>query len=158
MKQVIYLIFMFFTFHLEAQTLGRLTFSSGGGSANSQLPCSFGEAFGGTATGGGITLTVGSQQGTIAGPNAIHLIDADYNKIVVFPVPSSDKISVEMRGKYQNNFQVRVTDISGRTLITKSRIQVHTDIELQDLSPGSYQISIYNPENKNIFNQTILKQ
>lgn len=144
---------------MNAQTLGRVTFSSGGSSSYG-MPVSIGEPFGSSNT----NLRVGSQQNakvdttivdTIIG---ITPISTEKNKVVIFPNPTEKNISVQVIGHLANDFSVQVVDMQGKRLVTQNHNSHQASISLADFPSGSYQVLINNPFGQNIFSQIIIKQ
>ncbi len=76
------------------------------------------------------------------------------NLLNIYPNPTADRLSFKLDFKKQGNFQVRITDLTGRIMISevwnKNTDVLHKDLLLDSLSSGVYLVYIYNEDYKAI--------
>ena len=76
------------------------------------------------------------------------------NSLVFFPNPTSGEINLEFA--YNNIRQIKIIDLTGKTIIEKSRIQQNETIDLSPFEAGIYIINIQT--DKEITTQKIIKK
>jgi hypothetical protein len=129
----------------------RLSFSSGGGS-NPQMPVSIGEPFGFS----GPNVTIGSQQNSGNGTVGI-LPSSPKSRIVVFPNPVEDELNVQVIGKDEANFSVKLHDLLGRELVFQREIYKQTKLSLVGIQSNTFLVSVYDKNGIILFTETIVK-
>lgn len=133
-------------------SIGRVVFSSGGGS-NSGMPVSMGEPFG-----GGSGFTVGSQQGGSPEGNGgnIRKIE-EYSSISIYPNPTDNNLNVVVKDLTSKYFTVKILDVLGRELLIKYDNYNEVTLSLTNLNSGTYCVQLFNSNGNYFFNQTIIK-
>lgn len=110
---------------------------------NSAYPYVVGPTFYGIRTASKVT-TIGEPVTTYQPSTAVHAIENDLN-ISIFPNPASDFIAVQAAGVLRKKLEVRLCDLSGRTLQT-TLIQPGSTIshfDCRSLYDGVYLVSIW---------------
>ncbi len=72
------------------------------------------------------------------------LVTLNTNSVKVFPNPTSKNFTIQWSFEEKEEVQIQVSDISGRWLITKNRLEPKGEINLSLDTPGVYLISVYN--------------
>ena len=122
----------------SGQSLGRVTFSSGGASV-SQMPCSFGEVF----SGGNGKVTMGSQQGDKPiMVSAVHTSPSATPDIKISPNPVGQTLTVEVSDLPTIKGCAIVTASSGALWIRQWFDTNKFEIATQMLPAGAYQITL----------------
>jgi predicted phage tail protein len=84
---------------------------------------------------------------------AVNQIDIS-NSLNIYPNPTTDRLSFKLDYKKQGNFQMRITDLTGRVMVSeiwnKNTDVLHKDLELSWLAKGIYFIYVYNEDYKAI--------
>ncbi|WP_221407730.1 fibronectin type III domain-containing protein [Thermoflexibacter ruber] len=84
---------------------------------------------------------------------AVNQVDIS-NSLNIYPNPTADRLSFKLDYKKQGNFQMRITDLTGRIIISeiwnKNTDILQKDLELSWLSKGIYFIYVYNEDYKAI--------
>lgn len=122
----------------KTQSLGRVTFSSGGISVN-QMPCSLGEVF----SGGNERFTMGSQQSfnsnTILVETPSSLIQAR-----ITPNPVKEKLSVELSNVSELKGWAIIYSAIGTMLSKQAFDTERFEIVTRTLKKGSYVLTLTN--------------
>ena len=80
-------------------------------------------------------------------PNAIHSVEAQIATLKVFPIPSSNTITVEIHTKQNHSVDAEVYNCYGQIVrITKLTVP-STQLNIEDLTPGTYIIRVLDPQN-----------
>lgn len=146
---IFYFFSLLFSSQTNAQTLKRVTFSSGGSSTN-ELPCSFGEVF----SGGNSQLTMGSQQNitNTAQPEPENIIS-----VILKPNPSSGPVHLTLSGIPRNRGIVIVTDSKGQETLRQAFDQADFDLPTGYLDTGIYFVSLFDLRGKLLTNLSFIK-
>lgn len=121
----------------SGQSLGRVTFSSGGASV-SQMSCSFGEVF----SGGNGKVNMGSQQGPIV--SVVHPSRSSIPDIKIFPNPVGETLTVEVSDLPAIKGWAIITASSGTLWVRQWFDTSKFEIATQMLPAGAYQITLAN--------------
>lgn len=150
---IFYLLLLLFSSKANAQTLGRVTFSSGGTTLSNQLPASFGEVF----VGGSGQMTMGSQQnsgsGTISAkaPNSLLAVN-------LFPNPTTGNLNVYLTDTPLSQGFVNVSASSGQIISTSTFQGTKFEINTMSLVQGVYYLTISNEQGTPIKTLSFVKQ
>lgn len=126
-------------FEAKTQSLGRVTFSSGGGSVN-QMPCSFGEVF----SGGNGRFTMGSQQGQDSITIAVNTLSSSLIEVKIAPNPVKEILSVELPDFADITGWAIVFSVSGTMLSRQQFVTEQFEIVTRTLPKGSYLLTLIN--------------
>ena len=145
---------LLFTFSkLDAQSLGRVTFSSGGSSLSNQLPASMGEVFVG---GKGNLFTMGSQQ------NPDGIVSTEHREldtsVKLFPNPTSGLLSVSLSESTFHKGKFTVFSMLGQNLYRQDFQGNSFEFNAADLQPGIYYLKLYSPDNLTLKTIPFVKQ
>ncbi len=76
------------------------------------------------------------------------------NLLNIYPNPTADRLSFKLDFKKQGNFQIRITDLTGRIMVSeiwnKNTDVLYKDLSLHFLSSGIYLVYVYNEDYKAI--------
>ena len=106
-----------------------------------------------TVSKNGCTLT--AQSLTVGYPAGISNINA--NPVKVYPVPSSDKVFIDLNGN-SNFIQLQVMDITGRTVLSQSIKNKTEQIDIQHLEQGIYVLRLTDESGTQVSTSRIVKQ
>lgn len=124
---------------LNAQSLGRVTFSSGGSSLSNQLPASMGEVFVG---GKGDGFTMGSQQNRDDGVDNTSNRYLDL-KAVLYPNPTSDLLRVSFSKMPTYKGRAAIFSLLGQELKRQDFEGLDLEINTVSLPAGMYYLKLY---------------
>jgi hypothetical protein len=109
---------------------------------------SMGEAMIGTVSGNQAIVTIGFQQAFTEVVSGIE--DAPSNGIHVYPNPARDFIVLELQRDYGKDFEVKVFNLSGSTVLqeTITAFTGKLELDISTLSSGPYEIILVWPNAK----------
>ena len=81
-------------------------------------------------------------------PNAIHSVEAQIATMKVFPIPSSNIITVEMNTKHNHSVDAEIYNCYGQIVRITKLTGPSTQLNIDDLTPGSYFIRVIDPQNE----------
>ena len=144
---------LLFSGSANTQTLGRVTFSSGGSSTSNQLPASFGEVF----VGGNNQMTMGSQQSSIDSTSATaeprYLFD-----VRISPNPAFGIIRVQlMQGVPVQGF-VRIASANGQLIHSQDFHTATFEYNAARLSAGTYFLTLFDQQGSLLKTLSFIKQ
>jgi hypothetical protein len=150
---ILYLFSLLFGSQISAQTLGRVTFSSGGTSLSNQLPASFGEVF----VGGSGQMTMGSQQNSGSGTISTKEIHSPL-RVTLFPNPTTGTLNVYLTDTATSQGFVNVSASSGQIISTSTFQNTNFEINTMSLVQGVYFLTISNEQGSPIKTISFVKQ
>ena len=75
------------------------------------------------------------------GPNAVPEVDATKeSEFVMYPNPANNQLN--LMTKYAGDFSVTIVDLTGRTLLTKTKQSASMSLDISNLKPGIYNVMI----------------
>lgn len=83
-------------------------------------------------------------------PNAIHSVEAQIATMKVFPIPSSNIITVEMNTKHNHSVDAEIYNCYGQIVRITKLTGPSTQLNIDDLTPGSYFIRVIDPQNEGL--------
>jgi len=90
----------------------------------------------------GLWVSTGTQGGLVELPAAaLGVNDFDTTTFSLYPNPTAGQLNVSLEGTELANFNVTITDMLGRTVVTNMAVTNNT-IDVSSLQTGVYQISI----------------
>lgn len=138
-------------------TLGQSVVSSQGETyenATGSISFTVGEVVISTETNGSNDITQGFHQ---TNWNFVGLEDFDSNyEAVVYPNPTSDKLNLEVSSF--ENIRYAMYDATGRIVLASNLSDFITQINVQNLEPGSYQLQLLDDQNNQLKNFKLIKQ
>ena len=101
-------------------------------------------------------LTIGFQQGHVI---MVGIEDHEQPMLdaVLYPNPTDGKMWLEIKNKVQADYKAKVCDITGKTVMETSRFANKQELDLTNLAPGNYNITILSTENKQLKTFKIIK-
>lgn len=133
-------------------SLGRITYSGGGGH-NNPMPSSLGEPFGGNKHG----VTLGSQQNGKQGSSSkVAPVQLPGVLVSVYPNPSDGIFNVSITDPANGNYSVAIYNLLGQCITTLQASASNTTIDLALYPRAMYICTIRNQYQQSIYNQTII--
>lgn len=80
------------------------------------------------------------------------------NPIQIYPNPASEQLSIYLSSASSDEFQVVLTDLSGREVKRAILQSAKNEVELQNLENGLYLLQMEDARGKTIYQQKLLKQ
>ena len=102
-----------------------------------------------TITAGTNSKTLTINQAATVGLNEIAL----GNDLKIYPNPANSEINVWVNDKVAKTYEVKITDLNGKTFLEKESQSENLQIPISHLANGNYLINVSNKQNQ--FNQTI---
>lgn len=114
------------------------------GNSNNSIEWTLGETITGIGQANNQTITIGEQQGL---PNnaVTGIAELPFSKVKIFPNPASSYI--EIANLPGGNNTITLTDISGKTIITKTITGNSQNISTGQLASGTYLLQLANTAN-----------
>ncbi len=153
-----FLFFLIFPLCISAQEISQEIISSSGGysdGSSGQLSWTLGDLAIETYSTGDVSLTQGFQQPAYEVTTAFENLEYNF-AIQVYPVPSSDFITVEF-DEVQNNLEVVLYNLQGEIVLSKKVESKTITLDLNYLSPSEYILKIINKEKSLLKSYKILK-
>jgi hypothetical protein len=157
-KLIMISVFWIAAFSANAQTAAPQLVSSAGESFTNtvyNLDWSIGELVTETFTGSQNTLTQGFHQGTYTISSIEGNLVNEF-KIIAFPNPTTDLISIKIESSITENLRFAVMDLTGKVLQTGEVINNNQQINFSNYSFGTYLVTI-SMNNKNVKTFQIIK-
>lgn len=153
-----FLFFLVFPLCIYAQEISQEIISSSGDysdGSSGQLSWTLGDLAIETYSSGDVSLTQGFQQPSY---EVITTFEShDYSFVTrVYPVPSSDVITVEF-GEILNDLEVVLYNLQGEIVLSRQVESETITLDLNYLSPSEYILKIINKENNLIKSYKIVK-
>jgi hypothetical protein len=144
----LFLFFLIFPLCISAQEISQEVISSSGyysEGSSGQLSWTLGDLAVETYSTEEVSLTQGFQQPFYEVTTAFENLECNF-LIQVYPVPSSDFITVEFN-ELQNNLKVILYNLQGEIILIQQVESKTITLDLNNLSPSEYILKILNNEN-----------
>jgi hypothetical protein len=151
---IIALFLLGFGVAMQAQTLDRISLSSGGISSDT-LNATLGEIFVFSVSSGGISLDAGSQSdnsNTGGIPSSVTQNETVQSVVLVYPNPVGDLLNLQINGLKSETIAFQVFDISGKLVLQYNSVganHIH-QLQVKQLPSGNYFIQGYTANGENI--------
>ena len=93
----------------------------------------------------GYTLTQGFVQGEITDPDSRNR----RREFVIYPIPASNKVYIQLPAIYDNGLEVAITNLAGAELwrgaVTMDQSRSRIELPIVDIAAGIYLITVYTP-------------
>ncbi|MBX7182441.1 MAG: T9SS type A sorting domain-containing protein [Bacteroidia bacterium] len=135
------------------RTMSQTVIAGSGGFSlqpNYSVAWTLGESITASLSNSNTMLTQGFHQvsGTVVG---IEQPDNDLN-FRIYPNPFAEHLSIQISEANQLGYSYRISDLTGQTIVADSPLnQTYTDINLSNLAPGVYLITISNSTNRSSY-------
>jgi len=153
-----FLFFLIFPLCISAQEISQEIISSSGNysdGSSGQLSWTLGDLAIETYSSGDVSLTQGFQQPVYEVMTAFENLEYNF-AVQVYPVPSSDFITVEF-DEIQNDLEVVLYNLQGEIVLYKKVESETITLDLNNLSPSEYILKIINKENNLLKSCKIVK-
>ena len=97
-------------------------------------------------------LTVSNDCGENSKTKSVIVLDIEkamVSDIEIYPNPASEFLIIELYSESILNTDISITDLSGKTILTKKLNSLKTAVDIKHLSPGLYLLNIQNNETIN---------
>jgi hypothetical protein len=131
-----------------------LSFSGGfGSSGGTSLSWTAGELMIQTFSDGSVMLTQGFHQGDITVSTAVDEMRKSAMDVHIYPNPVSDMLDVEFKNMVDYTIQVRLVDLTGKTVLRKEISQPSNRLwlNLSSVSSGTYMLEIRAADKRKVF-------
>ncbi len=83
----------------------------------------------------------------------IHLLSAISNQLLIYPNPFNNDIFIKINSSAENvnDWNLRITDVLGRTIYGEQSLNYSNDIDLSNLANGVYFITVINKTGRAVF-------
>lgn len=147
----------------NAQSISRSSICSYGSVAKAgshSLSATLGQTSAATFSAANHFLTQGFEQPRLLNVGFVELISS--SEVKVYPVPSYDRVTVELQGKKLDDFQIMMVDMSGKTinpqLLFEERQGANiVSYNVQGLASGVYHLVFTQKDNQKRITARILK-
>ena len=157
-KPITFLLVLLFPLFIIAQEISQEVISSSGNysdGSSGQLSWTLGELATETYGTADVSLTQGFQQPFYEVTAIFENLESN-TLIQVYPVPSSDFITVEFE-EIQNDMQIILYNLQGEIILRKQAESETITIDLNSLSPSEYILNIINKDKNLIKSYKIVK-
>ena len=139
-----------------AQSLSPTVLSSSGGSGSSagtSLSWTTGEVMVQSLTDGSTMLTQGFHQGNITVSTAVDEMSKSAMDVQIYPNPVSERLNVEFKNMEDQTVQVRLVDLTGKTVLTRefSNPSNTQRLNLNPVTAGTYMLEVKAAEKRKVF-------
>jgi hypothetical protein len=146
---------------MQAQTLDRISLSSGGISSDT-LNATLGEIFVFSVSSGGISLVAGSQSdnsNTGGIPSSVTQNETVQSAVLVYPNPVGDLLNLQINGLKSETIAFQVFDINGKVVLqqTISNTDKTYKLKVTNLTAGNYFVNGYSATGEKIRNVKFIK-
>lgn len=149
-KNIIITLFFFgIGYAIQAQTLERIVFSSVASNNDNFQPI-VGTPYGASLEGTNGSLEVSAEYGqSTYEETTLSVIDrAEQSNIKVYPNPTSEKINVDLSQLQVSQVVLRLVDINGKLMTTKTSSRSLEVLDLQNYPAGTYLLQVEVSKNK----------
>ena len=155
-----YLFILFFitggAITAAAQSLSPTVLASSGGFGSSDgisLGWTTGEVMVQTFSNDSTMLTQGFHQGSISVTTALDEMSESAMDVQIYPNPVSEVLNVEFKNMVDQTIQVKLVDLTGKTVLRKEFSQPANTVRLNlsSVSSGSYMLEVRAAEKRKVF-------
>lgn len=155
-----YLFILFFitggAITAAAQSLSPTVLSSSGGFGSSDgtsLGWTTGEVMVRTFSDGSTLLTQGFHQGNLTVSTAVDEMSESAMDVQIYPNPVDDILNVEFKNMVDQTIQVKLVDLTGKTVLRKEFSQPSNAVRLNlnSVSSGSYMLEVRAADKRKVF-------
>ena len=139
-----------------AQSLTPTVLSSSGGfesSGGTSLSWTTGEVMIQTFSEGSAMLTQGFHQGNITVSTAVDEMSKSAMDVQIYPNPVSERLNVEFKNMVDQTVQVRLVDLTGKTILTRefSNPSNTQRLNLNPVNSGTYMLEVNAGQKRKVF-------
>ena len=139
-----------------AQSLTPTVLSSSGGfesSGGTSLSWTTGEVMVQTFSDGSTMLTQGFQQGNITVSTAVDEMSESAMDVQIYPNPVSNRLNVEFKNMVDQTVQVRLVDLTGKTILTREFYNPSNTqrLNLNPVNSGTYMLEVNAGQKRKVF-------
>ena len=144
------------TITATAQSLSPTVLSSSGGywsSNGTALSWTTGEVMTQTFSDGSTMLTQGFHQWNISVSTAVNEMNESAMDVQIYPNPVSDILNAEFKNMVDQTIQVKLVDLTGKTVLRKEFSQPSNAVRLNlsSVSSGSYMLEVRAADKRKVF-------